>query len=123
MHFVGDMSQAIYEFRKVDPGLTEQYICENKFVRKTLSKNFRSNQQIVDFCQNLLGKNEKAIGCQALLLKSPCRLWQYSVNDFLDLPDQFKKLVVDKGIAINEAIILARGKAVISKLQSTGREH
>ena len=116
LHFVGDIKQAIYEFRKVDPALIEKYICDNKFETKILSSNFRSNQKIVDFCQNLLGGNTKFTGCQEMLLKSPCILWQYSEKDFLDLPERFEKFLLNNKINVNEAIILARGKTVISKL-------
>lgn len=43
-------------------------------------------------------------------------LWQYSEKDFFDLPERFKKFLLNNKININEAIILARGKTVISKL-------
>lgn len=117
LHFIGDMNQAIYEFRKVDPSLTGKYINDNNFKKKLLSNNFRSNQKIVDFCQKLIGEeNRRLIGMQDIRFTPSCILWQYSDIDFLDLPERFKKLLIDKKICTDKAVILARGKAILKKL-------
>ena len=42
LHFVGDMNQAIYSFKGVDPAKVEAFVQDNGFAELRLSDNFRS---------------------------------------------------------------------------------
>lgn len=50
VHLVGDLDQAIYSFRDVDPIHIREFITHNQFTTFELTKNYRSCQKIVNIC-------------------------------------------------------------------------
>jgi len=58
IHFIGDLHQAIYGFRDVDPVKVQQFVKENHFTNLPLTRNFRSCQNIVELCAKLTGRND-----------------------------------------------------------------
>lgn len=54
-HFVGDLNQSIYGFRKSNPKNVSVIMEKLKFQPYELSANWRSGQAIVDLCTNILG--------------------------------------------------------------------
>lgn len=67
LHFVGDLDQSIYGFRDINPSDTKQYLTQKCFKELVLSKNYRSNQDIVDVTGILINRTEsiKGKGCQS----------------------------------------------------------
>ena len=59
LHFVGDLNQAIYEFKKVAEKVKE-YTQEHKFNILSLSNNYRNCQPIANLCDDLVGNTDKA---------------------------------------------------------------
>ncbi|MGE6793997.1 UvrD-helicase domain-containing protein [Pseudomonas guineae] len=53
-HFVGDLNQSIYGFRKSDPARVRKLLDELNFTEHALTANWRSGQAIVDLCSDLL---------------------------------------------------------------------
>lgn len=113
LHFVGDMNQSIYEFRKVDPQDTKNYIQEKAFVKLRLTNNYRSCQLIVSICENIVGNPQAITGHYAQMVQTPCQLWEYDDASYHQLPVRFSSLLSESQISIKKAVILARGKATL----------
>ena len=60
LHFVGDLNQAIYEFKKVAPEKVKEYTQEHEFNILSLSNNYRNCQPIANLCDDLVGNTDKA---------------------------------------------------------------
>lgn len=58
LHFIGDLNQSIYEFKRVIPEHIEEYV--SGFERMMLSDNFRSCKEIVELSKKL-SKNHRSI--------------------------------------------------------------
>ena len=59
IHLIGDLNQAIYGFRNIEPDDTKDFIENHCFDTKFLNENYRSCQSIVDASEYVVnGKNE-----------------------------------------------------------------
>lgn len=117
LHFVGDLDQAIYEFRKVNPDHVESFVQRHRFLRRTLTNNYRSNQDIVDLCSRLMGNRRTVQGCRPLQFAHPCILWQFNDDTFPSLPHCFNKLIMEAELNPRKCCIAARGKALLKQLR------
>jgi len=125
MHFIGDMNQSIYEFRKVDTKKIQDFINEVKMKVKQLTHNYRSNQKIVDVCSNLatiIDKNSSSdISGAQNHRECSCILWQYSEEVLPQLPQIFQSYIESKNgtITLEKSVILARSHTILNKLRSS----
>jgi len=118
IHFVGDLNQAIYEFKKVDPKNVESFITDNKFKSLYLTDNFRSCQPIVDICQKIVN-GDRVIGKEeSSLCYQPCICIQYKKDEIVTLPARFEKHLKKVGINTDKSAILARGWSTVYKLNA-----
>ncbi|SKD06714.1 DNA helicase-2 / ATP-dependent DNA helicase PcrA [Chitinophaga ginsengisegetis] len=118
LHFIGDLHQAIYDFRKVDPSETRKYVDEHQFVNLKLTNNYRSCQQIVDISNTVIGQRIRVNANLTAISQTPCIIWQYDDTSFSQLPTRFDNLVAAHDLSIDKCAILARGKSTISPLKS-----
>lgn len=132
IHFVGDNNQSIYEFKKVYVEKINSFIIENKLKERLLTKNFRSNQKIVNVCIGLEKYNtgiepQKVIGNEIELLSKSCILWEYNAVDLPLLPQKFIDYVNDQNknigevcrkISISKSAILSRAHATLAAFRS-----
>lgn len=123
VHLVGDLEQAIYEFRNVDPVKIREFIGRHKFAKRQLTHNFRSNQHIVDVCQRIANKAEAVKGMRDATVSPSCALFEYTNENLAELPDKFVDLLTNLGIAPARCAIVARGRTTLSKVapQKEGR--
>lgn len=92
IHFIGDLNQSIYEFKRVNPDIILDYIKD--FEKYALNSNFRSCKEIVAFSEQLIGKSdsisqnvESKFGNQALVYieyKTP----EEAVEKYVNLLDK-----------------------------------
>lgn len=120
--FIGDLNQAIYEFRKVDIEKFTGLISHHKVVEKNLTQNYRSNQQIVDCCQNLekiVSDNEiqKVTGKQPLNHNDNVILWEYEENGVQNLPEKFIEIINERNIDIKNSAILGRSHSLLASIR------
>jgi DNA helicase II / ATP-dependent DNA helicase PcrA len=120
IHFIGDLDQAIFEFKQVDPKKVVGFTLRNDFKEMLLKDNFRSSQAIVDLCQNIVknptptsGKGDQKVIC-------PCIYTTYTTRTLSEIPAWFEDLLKQKGLAKNNSAIVARGWATIGKLRPSG---
>lgn len=129
IHFVGDNNQSIYEFKKVYVEKINAFIKDCKLTELLLTKNFRSNQKIVDVSLNIeeynTGKSPNPIsGNQKGVTDKSCILWEYTDDDFKQLPQKFIdhiNLVNSKSgkvINIAKSSILARGHSTLANFRN-----
>jgi len=116
LQLVGDLNQAIYEFRKVDPKHIDSFAKKQGFHRKALTSNYRSNQEIVDLCSNLVKPASHIRGCEDVVCHPSCILWQYTDESFRELPACFEKLVSEHKLNHQACCIVARGKSLLKRL-------
>lgn len=62
IHLVGDLNQAIYGFRSIEPSDTNNFIMKNHFKEMHLIENFRSNQAIVNVSGRVVNRKSYIVG-------------------------------------------------------------
>ncbi len=124
IHFVGDNNQSIYEFKKVYVEKINAFIVDNKLTEKLLTKNFRSNQKIVNVSIGLEKYHTgnmpiTVVGNEEERTAKSCILWEYTADDFSQLPQKF----IDYLNLINSTIQKPESKIEISKSGILARAH
>jgi len=112
MHFIGDLHQAIYGFRDVDPNAVVRFTKDNDFFPLQLTQNFRSCQKIINMCSKLTGP-DNIIG-RITQLEPVCYLTQYE-NCPTELLNKFEEL--SQGYENN--VIVARGHSLLQKFHTS----
>ena len=116
LQLVGDLNQAIYEFRKVNPKHVASFVQKQGLCTKTLTNNYRSNQRIVDFCSRLIGSPRRIHGCKSTICDIPCVLWQYTDETFKFLPECFDSLIARVELNTQKCCIVTRGTSLLKQL-------
>lgn len=119
LHLIGDLNQAIYDFKKADPKYVELFVRENGFTTLLLNNNFRSCQPIVDTCQHMINGDNVSGKCEKRIEKA-CVYLTYKKEDISSLNSRFEKLQNKHNLGINNAAILARNWSTVSKLRGSG---
>ncbi len=115
LHIVGDLNQAIYEFKKVEPKKVEKFISNNQFTQLNLSDNFRSCQPIVNLCQKIVN-GDCVVGMESSPHHETCIYFKYKKDELPALPNRFEEHLKKLGISIEKSVILARGWSTVYKL-------
>ncbi len=118
LHFVGDLNQSIYEFRKVNPQDISDYIRNSGFIIRQLTNNYRSCQPIVNVSESIIGNVQAVIGHENQVCQQPCIIWQYDEQTFSQLPQKFEQFVSAHGLDKKKSVILARGKTTLAPLRT-----
>lgn len=112
LSFVGDLHQAIYGFRDVDPAKVKSFVEDNNFGIYRLSRNFRSCQNIVDLCAKLTGRD--SIVGNVTWLQPRCLVVQYS-----SCPTELIGILEQKCSGFEKSVILSRGHSILMKFQTS----
>lgn len=107
-HFVGDLNQSIYGFRRSDPALVKQFIEELPFKSCDLTANWRSGQGVVDLCSNLL-KLDRLSGNPAIETIRP-KLIQYA-----KCPSEIVTTVLELTRSYQQVVVVARGHSTLQR--------
>ncbi len=132
IHFVGDNNQSIYEFKKVYIEKINAFISDNNLKERLLTKNYRSNQKIVNISLGLEKYNTgntpiPVVGNEDERATKSCILWEYTAEEFSQLPQKLidhLKLInstiqdPELKIAINKSVILSRAHVTLSGFRS-----
>jgi DNA helicase-2/ATP-dependent DNA helicase PcrA len=117
LHFVGDLNQAIYEFKKVAPEKVEEYTKEQKFNILSLSKNYRNCQPIANLCDDLVGNIDKATPVNASELDFPCICMTFKEDEMIKLPIWFSDYLDRFGIDKKFSTVVTRSWANVSRMR------
>ncbi|MEA2045221.1 MAG: ATP-dependent helicase [Euryarchaeota archaeon] len=120
LHFVGDLNQAIYEFKKVAPEKVEEYTQEHKFDILSLSSNYRNCQPIADLCAALIGNTGKVTSIHVSEQECPCVCVSFKKDDMMKLPvwfsDYLDRFEIDKKCST----VVTRSWANVSRMRPAG---
>lgn len=117
LHFVGDLNQAIFEFRKVDPSKVVSFVDDHKFEKLSLKDNFRSCQSVVDICRQIVNDESKIIGKRKQDLKQSCIYVTYTKATMSTLPKWFEDFLKRNSLNIKQSAIVARNWNNVSLLR------
>jgi DNA helicase-2/ATP-dependent DNA helicase PcrA len=117
LHFVGDLSQAIYEFKKVAPEKVAKYIQVHKFVEMSLSNNYRSCQDISNLCSGLVNTDEKIMSKCARLHDCALVCVPYPKEEIGRLPRRFATYLEGLGIDYEHSVIVTRSWANVARMR------
>jgi len=120
LHFIGDLNQAIYEFKKVDPEKVAEYTNEQKFDILSLSKNYRNCQLIANLCDNIVDNICKATPVDSNELESPCICLTFKEDEMMRLPAWFSDYLDRFGIDKKYSTIVTRSWANVSRMRPAG---
>jgi DNA helicase-2/ATP-dependent DNA helicase PcrA len=117
VHLVGDLNQAIWEFRKVDPQKVRAFADEHSFFEMRLAQNFRSCQPIVDVCGRLVSNGRRVSSTNAPRLEHPCICVCYDRTGMAELPRWFADYLDQLKINKERSAILTRGWSNVSRMR------
>ncbi|TNZ83854.1 UvrD-helicase domain-containing protein [Vibrio parahaemolyticus] len=112
LHFVGDLHQAIYGFRKVEPEKVKQFAQDNNFTCLYLTRNFRSCQNIVNLCAMLTGR-DNIVG-NMTWLEPRCLVLQYD-----NCPTELISSFEEKCGGFENNVVVSRGHSILNKFQTS----
>nr|WP_285962569.1 ATP-dependent helicase [Pseudomonas tohonis] len=107
-HFVGDLNQSIYGFRKSDPARVRILLEELNFTEYALTANWRSGQAIVDLCSDLLHV-ARSTGNPDIEPLKPL-LIQYQ-----ECPSELIPKIAELTHAYQNVVVVARGHATLKR--------
>jgi DNA helicase II / ATP-dependent DNA helicase PcrA len=116
VHFVGDLNQAIFSFRKSDPKLVHDFVDRRSFALLSLSTNFRSVQPIVETCGRIV--THGPVTGRAYDGKDPACVYFIYDNEAVlpKLVERFEAFARLRKIDPAKCLILGRGNALVTQL-------
>lgn len=124
IHLIGDLNQAIYEFRQIDINDTLEFIRNNGLSEKILDENFRSNQHIVDASMRIIQSNSPIVGKRELSVSKPLIAILYKKNQVQGLVTYFSNLLKEEDLSLDESRIIVRNNSmkntILGKRKTTG---
>jgi DNA helicase-2/ATP-dependent DNA helicase PcrA len=117
LHFVGDLNQAIYEFKKVAPEKVKEYTKERKFDTLSLSNNYRNRKPIANLCDDLVGNVDKANPIYQSKLESPCICVTFKKDEMMELPVWFNRYLNKIGVDKKNSVIVTRSWANVTRMR------
>ena len=109
-HFVGDLNQSIYGFRKSNPENVNKLLGELDFVELPLTANWRSSQAIVDFCSDLM-QIERMAGNPEIAPIKPLLL-QYE-----QCPSELLPKITEITSTYKNVVVVARGHSTLQRFR------
>lgn len=112
-HFVGDLNQSIYGFRKSNPANVRRRMEDLGFEEYVLNENWRSGQAIVDVCSNIL-QSQRVVGNPGIASVKP-RIVEYQT-----CPSEVLPAIREMCLIHDKVVVVARGHTTLQRLR-TGR--
>uniref|UniRef100_UPI003F589D24 UvrD-helicase domain-containing protein n=1 Tax=Pseudomonas grandcourensis TaxID=3136736 RepID=UPI003F589D24 len=109
-HFVGDLNQSIYGFRKSNPDNVKALLAELGFAQLPLTANWRSGQSIVDLCSDLL-QIDRISGNPEIAPVKPLLL-QYA-----KCPSELLPRIIELTSGYKEVVVVARGHSTLQRFR------
>ena len=110
-HFVGDLNQSIYGFRKSNPASVRRRMEELGFEEYVLNENWRSSQAIVDVCSNIL-QSDRVVGNPRIASVKP------RVVEYQNCPSEVLPAIREMSLIHDKVVIVARGYTTLQRLRN-----
>ncbi len=117
LHFVGDLNQAIYDFKRVDPQQIESYTKMHKFKPLSLSYNFRSCQPIIDVCRKIVGKDSPEESRRTQRFSKTCICVLYTEDQMQQLPLWFSNYLKTLSCDETKSAVATRNWNNVSRMR------
>lgn len=115
IHLIGDLSQAIYEYKNATPEIIKDYVENNSFKLMYLNRCFRCSQKIVDVFQKIVGK-QNIIGNISDQRKDDCIFVDYSNVNYNELINWYNRYCNERLGTESTRIALVRGTGLKNKI-------
>lgn len=116
IHLIGDLDQAIYGFRNIEPEDTLDFIEELELQEMQLNLNYRSCQRIVDVSDLVINRNSGIMGCIEQKVSDPLIVLLYKKEQEREVVKKFNDLVKENGLKIGSSRIIVRNNTLKNKL-------
>ena len=116
IHLIGDLNQAIYEFRQIDINDTIEFIDNNGLSEMILDENYRSNQKIVDVSTKIIQSESPVVGKQELIVSRPLIVILYKNKQEQKLVNCYSAIINEEGLNLNESRIIVRNNSLKNKI-------
>jgi DNA helicase-2/ATP-dependent DNA helicase PcrA len=116
IHFVGDLNQGIYAFKKVYPQKVAEFVQCHNFEILELLKNLRSVQPIVDLCGKIVEQGNVQ-GVSTGIIDPACVYFSYDKGKMQEIVGWFVSYIEKLGITPAKSAIVARGYSTVNKLR------
>lgn len=116
IHLVGDLNQAIYNFRNISPEDTLKFIKKLNFKELILNQNYRSCQSIVNISNIIINKKENVIGCKESRVEKPLLVLLYKNDEELEAVRRFYEIANKEKMQMKNVRVIARNNNLINKL-------
>lgn len=110
-HFVGDLNQSIYAFRKSNPAKVSALMNKLKFLPYELSVNWRSGQAIIDVCTNILQAG-RVTGNPGIASAQP------KILEYQRCPSELLPTIRAMTQAYSKVVLVARGHTTLQRLRN-----
>lgn len=110
-HFIGDLNQSIYGFRKSNPAKVNRLMEELKFKPYELTANWRSGQAIVDLCTSIIGTG-RITGNQGIPSVPP------KILEYQRCPSELLSTIRAMTQAYSNVVLVARGHTTLQRLRN-----
>lgn len=116
IHLIGDLDQAIYRFRNIDPNDTLEFIDSLEFREMELTQNYRSCQRIVDISDLIINRNSNIVGCVSQKVTEPLVAILYKKDKEIEVSKEFTKLIKENNLSMKNSKIIVRNNTLKNKL-------
>lgn len=116
MHLIGDLNQAIYGFRNIEPDDTKEFIENYCFETKLLKENYRSCQSIVDASEYVVNGKNEIVGRNINKAGIPLVAILYSKGKEKLAVNRFHEYVLENNLSTRESRIIVRNNNLKNKL-------
>lgn len=116
IHLIGDLDQAIYGFRNIEPNDTLEFIDDLELKEMQLNQNYRSCQKIVNISNFVMNSDRKIIGCVNQIVDEPLVAILYNKDKEMDAVNEFNNLIKQNSICNENSRIIVRNNTLRNKL-------
>lgn len=116
IHLIGDLNQAIYQFRQINANDTLEFISENGLSEMILDENYRSNQKIVDASTKIIQSDSPIAGKQELIVSRPLIAILYKDKQECELVDLYSRILNAEDLQLKESRIIVRNNSLKNKI-------
>lgn len=116
IHLIGDLDQAIYDFRNIEPIDTYNFIKRNHLHELNLNENFRSNQLIVEATRKIINKADRVFGKIPPCVNKPLIVFLYRKNQESVMIKNYLNILQQENLQLNNCRIIVRNTALKAKL-------
>lgn len=116
IHLIGDLNQAIYGFRNIEPDDTKEFIENHCFEIKLLKENYRSCQPIVDASEYVVNGKNEILGKNINKVEIPLVAILYSKGKEKLAVNRFHEYVLENNLNTKESRIIVRNHNLKNKL-------